>query len=178
MTPSTSLGSDCSYMWRNTVQTGGRIVYNVAAHTQGDVSRDMCRGSSLCWNSVLVGVFFANSADDLNMRQPGSHLPGYGRLRPLGYGFTSTPTHFLYSTFFCQLTSVLRLIPVGAKFSFWAEVLFFIGVHLGIAVVYFVADLYVLEPLFSFIFEPMVAMAEHARIISLRWPSPSSVSHP
>ena len=53
------------------MQTGGRIVYNVAAHTQGDVSRDMCRGSYLCWNSVLVGVFFANSADELNMRQPG-----------------------------------------------------------------------------------------------------------
>ena len=31
----------------------------------------MCRGSCLCWNSVLVGVFFANSADELNMRQPG-----------------------------------------------------------------------------------------------------------
>ena len=29
------------------VQTDGRIVYNVAAHTQGDMSRDMCRGSSL-----------------------------------------------------------------------------------------------------------------------------------
>ena len=58
----------------DTVQTGGRIAYSVAAQTQGDVPRDMCRGSSLCWNSVLVGVFFANSADELNMRQPGGHL--------------------------------------------------------------------------------------------------------
>ena len=34
-TPPTSLGSDCSYMWRNVVQTDGGIAYSVAAHTQG-----------------------------------------------------------------------------------------------------------------------------------------------
>ena len=67
----TTLGSDCSYMSRNRVQTDGRIVYNVPAHTQGDTSRVMCRGSSLYWSTVLVGVFFANSSDKLNMRQPG-----------------------------------------------------------------------------------------------------------
>ena len=66
----TTLGSDCSYMSRNRVQTDGRIVYNVPAHTQGDTSRDMCRGSSLYWSSVLVGVFFADSSDKLNTRQP------------------------------------------------------------------------------------------------------------
>ena len=43
----TTLGSNCSYMSRNRVQTDGRIVYNVPAHTQGDTSRDRCRGSSL-----------------------------------------------------------------------------------------------------------------------------------
>ena len=64
--------------------------------TQGDMSRDMCRGSSLHWSGVLVGVFFANSADKLNMLQLGAHIttcsssfehltkffnfPGYGRL--------------------------------------------------------------------------------------------------
>ena len=53
------------------MQTDGRIVYNVAAHTQGDMSRDMCRGSSLDWSSVLVRVFSANSSDKLNLRQPG-----------------------------------------------------------------------------------------------------------
>ena len=66
----TTLGSNCSYMSRNRVQTDGRIVYNVPAHTQGDTSRDRCRGSSLYWSTVLVGVFFANSSDKLNMRQP------------------------------------------------------------------------------------------------------------
>ena len=35
------------------------------------VSRDMCRGSTLYWSSVLVGVFCANSSDKLNTRQPG-----------------------------------------------------------------------------------------------------------
>ena len=53
------------------MQTDGRIVYNVAAHTQGDMSRDTCRGSSLYWSSVLVRVFSANSSDKLNTRQPG-----------------------------------------------------------------------------------------------------------
>ena len=70
---------------------------------------------------------------------------------------------FLYSTFCCQLSSVLRLIPVGAKCSFCAEVLFFIGVRLGIAVVYFVADHCVLEPFFPFIFDSLACMAEHAK---------------
>ena len=71
------------------------------------MSRDMCRGSSLCWSSVLVGVFFANSADKLNMRQPGGHLTTWSFLStrrnfsifqfmegsdPVGCGFTSTPT--------------------------------------------------------------------------------------
>ena len=46
-------------------------MYNVAAHTQGDMSRDMCRGSSLYWSSVLVRVFSANSSDKLNLRQLG-----------------------------------------------------------------------------------------------------------
>ena len=53
------------------MQTDGRIVYNVLAHTQGDMSRDMCRGSSLYWSSVLVRVFSANSSDKLNLRQLG-----------------------------------------------------------------------------------------------------------
>ena len=70
---------------------------------------------------------------------------------------------FLYSTFCCRLTPVLRLVPVGAKCSLCAEVLFFICDRLGTAVVYFVADHYVLEPLFLFIFEPLASTAEHAR---------------
>ena len=178
MTPPTTLGRDCSYMWRNTVQTDGRVVYNVAAHTQGDMSRDMCRGSSLYWKprgSVLVGVFLANSAEKLNMRQPGGHLTTCSLRRSwlLEFGddndllFTSNygqdDLDFLYSTFCCQLTSVLRLVPVGAKCSFCAEVLFFICDRLGIAVVYFVADHYILEPFFPFIFESLASMAEHAR---------------
>ena len=60
--------------------------------------------------------------------------------------------NFLFSTFCCQLMSVLRLVP-----------LFFIGDRLGKAVVCFVADLYVLEPFFPFIFEPLASMAVHAR---------------
>ena len=56
------------------MQTDGRIVYNVAAHTRGDMSRDMRRGSSLYWSIVLVAVFFANSADKLNMLQLGGHI--------------------------------------------------------------------------------------------------------
>ena len=46
-------------------------MYNVPAHTQGDMSRDMCRGSSLYWGSVLVRVFSAKSSGKLNLRQPG-----------------------------------------------------------------------------------------------------------
>ena len=53
------------------MQTDGRIVYNVAAHTQGDMSRDMCRGSSLYWSTVLVRIFSANSSGKLNLRQLG-----------------------------------------------------------------------------------------------------------
>ena len=34
----------------------------------------MCRGSSLYWSGVLVGVFFVNSADKLNMLQLGGHI--------------------------------------------------------------------------------------------------------
>ena len=51
------------------MQTDGRIVHNVAAHTQGDMSRDMCRGSSLYWSTVFVRIFSANSSDKLNLRQ-------------------------------------------------------------------------------------------------------------
>ena len=43
------------------MQTDGRIVYNVAAHTQGDMSR----------SAVLVRIFSANSSGKLNLRQPG-----------------------------------------------------------------------------------------------------------
>ena len=93
----------------------------------------------------------------------------------VGCGFTSTPTSgksFVnlkrtgnnhVPPFCCQLTSVLRLIPVGAKCSFCAEVWFFIGVRLGIAFVYFVSDHYVLEPFFPFIFDSLASMAEHAK---------------
>ena len=70
---------------------------------------------------------------------------------------------FLYSTFCCLLASVLRLVPVGAECSLCAGVLFFVGDRLGIAVVCFVADHYVLEPFFPFIFEPLASMAVHAR---------------
>ena len=70
---------------------------------------------------------------------------------------------FMYSTFCCQLTSVLRLVLVGSKCSLCAEVLFFIGDRLGIAVVCFVADHCVLEPFFLFIFELLASMAVHAR---------------
>ena len=52
---------------------------------------------------------------------------------------------------------------IGAKCSLSVEVLFFIGDRLGIAVVCFVADLYVLEPFVPFIFEPLASMAVHAR---------------
>ena len=48
-TPPTSLGSDCTYMWRNVVQTDGGIAYSVAG---------TCRGSSLYGSCVLVGLFF------------------------------------------------------------------------------------------------------------------------
>ena len=48
-------------MWKIRVQTDGRIVYNVAAHTQGDMSR----------STVLVRIFSANSSGKLNLRQPG-----------------------------------------------------------------------------------------------------------
>ena len=59
--------------------------------------------------------------------------------------------------------SSCRPVPAGSKCSLCAEVLFFIGDRLGIAVVCFVADFYVLEPLFPFIFEPLASMAVHAR---------------
>ena len=48
-------------MWKIRVQTDGRIVYNVAAHTQGDMSR----------STVLVRIFSANSSGKLKLRQPG-----------------------------------------------------------------------------------------------------------
>ena len=66
---------------------------------------------------------------------------------------------FLYSTFCCQLTSVLRLVPVGAKCFLSAEVSFFISDRLGIAVVCFVADHYVLEPFFPFARSYLSALA-------------------
>ena len=70
------------------------------------------------------------------------------------------------------------LFLIGAKCSLCAEVLFTVGDRLGIVSRCFVADLYVLEPFFPFIFEPLASMAVHARsYISLRWPSPSSVCH-
>ena len=85
MTPPASLENDFLYMFRNIVQTDfqsscshsgyddtdGRIVNNVAAHTQGDMSRDMSRGSSLFWSTVLVRIFSANSSGKLNLRQLG-----------------------------------------------------------------------------------------------------------
>ena len=55
----------------------------------------------------------------------------------------------------------LSLLVPNAPFA--QKCCFFICDRLGIAVVYFVADHYVLEPFFPFIFESLASMAEHAR---------------
>ena len=75
MTPPTSLGSDCSYMWRNMVQTDGGIAYTVAAHTQ-DTCCKMCAADPLCTGAVYLSESSsANSSDKLSMPEPGE---GFG----------------------------------------------------------------------------------------------------
>ena len=74
--------------WRRSVapamQTDGRIAYSVALHTQG-TCRETCAAVPLCIRSgVLVGVFFANSADKLNIPQPDGHVE-----RVRGFGIRS-----------------------------------------------------------------------------------------
>ena len=66
------------------------------------VSRDMCRGSTLYWSGVLVGVFFANSSAKLNIPQPRGHIEPVTnssilQVRPVEQmwricGFTLTPS--------------------------------------------------------------------------------------
>ena len=66
------------------------------------VSRDMCRGSTLYWSGVLVGVFFVNSSAKLNIPQPGGHIEpvtnsSIFQVRPVEQmwricGFTLTPS--------------------------------------------------------------------------------------
>lgn len=75
MTPPTSLGSDCSYMWRNMVQTDGGIAYTVAAHTQ-DTCCKTCAADPLCTGAVYLSESSsANSSDKLSMPEPGE---GFG----------------------------------------------------------------------------------------------------